>query len=91
MIKCSGYRSIYPIALLLICFDEQANNELYQIISKYDYLDKICKDNNILYSSLSYNKEYLVNDKYYFNFLISSPIINNSVTKRMYLLRFIYV
>lgn len=65
-IKCTQRFSRYPISLFSIAFDGPTLYEMNNILNKYGKDDYIYKDKKTLISSVSFNEEVLVNNKFYF-------------------------
>ena len=71
-IKCTQRFSRYPITLFSKSFDGPYLYQMNEILKKYGRNDCIYKDKKILNTTLSCNKQTLVNGKYYFKLEISS-------------------
>lgn len=94
-LKCSTYTSSCPITLFSMSFDGPNLYEFNRIITKYGYYDSLFKSQKIIYASLSTNKQYLVNNKYYFSleidkinkiiFLVVKDINNETLEKQSYI------
>lgn len=65
-IKCVSKKTMYPLTLFSLSFDGPGPLELHRIVDLYGYPDKVFKDRNVLSSSLSCRRPYLVGNKYYF-------------------------
>ncbi|MBE6146946.1 MAG: MvaI/BcnI restriction endonuclease family protein [Firmicutes bacterium] len=81
-IKCTQRFSGYPISLFSLAFDGSELYEMNRILSKYGKPDIIYKDKKILVATLSFEKEVLVNNKFYFKLEL------DEVKERIYLVVF---
>ena len=95
-IKCSGYyNAIYPITLFSLSFDGPSENEMIRLVNTYGHYDKTFKKRKVIYSALSCQNAYLVNNMYYFKleicdeeervYLAIYDINNNLIEKRSYI------
>ena len=64
-LKCSSSSSFHPITLFSSNFDGPTKKETQRLANLYGKADSIIKDKNIIFASLSCNKDYLLNSNYY--------------------------
>ena len=81
-IKCTQRFSGYPISLFSLAFDGSNLYEMNKLLMKYGKIDCIYKNKKILFASLIFNEDVLVNDQFYFRLEMDDK------RKRLYLVVF---
>jgi len=94
-IKCTSRFSGYPVVLFSSSFDGPSLYETNRLLNLYGIQDEKYTDRKIIMSNLKYNKNVLVNDKYFFKITISDEeqklyleiydLFNNLIEKQSFI------